>query len=612
MTAVRACVCVLVLGLGLSCGRVMAQLPDSLRLAYDYEAIGQYDRAAQVFGALYARNPQNIAAYQGLRRNLLRLGRLDELAAVIKRRLASGDLQAQVDWAELLYRRGQEREALREWQRILQEHPRNLNVYEMVAASLSENRLLDEAIAVYRQAREETGRPALFALQMADLYASRLNFREATRENLLFLRENPQQWSVVQARVGSYATSPQGAAEVAEVLTQELSSSPHQLPLRRILASLWLRTRQWARAFENYVEVDRLAADVERNRGTLGAELFGFAETARQERAYEFAEKAYALLLARYPGSPLALRAEFQRAVLLKEMGQYQAAIDGFTAVADRYPRSREACPALLEAASVYFHFLRDAARCQQLLGRLMGECPGGGDQGRALLLLGDCKLAAGDIAGAREAYGQAARSKDAAREEVGHTALFKIGELVFLTGRVDSAAAILTQVSSASGPSPTRVTNDALELLLLIKENADDGQALQDFAGALLLERQWQPEQALRRLEQLVRKQPPPAIADEAWMQIARIKSEQGRYQEALQAYDQVYKGLPESRFRDLALKRKAELLEAQLADDAAAAKAYEELLVTFPTSVYVEEVRKRLRVVDARMEANKRKGER
>ncbi|MCR4440175.1 MAG: tetratricopeptide repeat protein [bacterium] len=610
MTALRAWT--LVLLLGLCCGQAMAQLPDSLRLAYDYEAIGQYDRAAQVFGALYAKNPQNIAAYQGLRRNLLRMGRLDELAVVIKRRLALGDLQAQVDWAELLYRRGQEREALGEWHRILKEHPRNLNVYEMVAASLSENRLLDEAIAVYRQAREETGRPTLFALQMADLYASRLNFREATRENLLFLRENPQQWSVVQARVGSYATSAQGAAEVAEVLTQELSSSTHQLPLRRILASLWLRTRQWARAFENFVEADRLAADAERNRGTVGTELFGFAETARQEGAYEFAEKAYALLLARYPGSPLALRAEFQRAVLLKEMGQYQAAIDGFTAVADHYRRSREACAALLEAASVYFNFLRDAARCQQVLGRLMGECPSGSEQGRALLLLGDCKLAAGDVAGAREAYRQAARSKDAAREEIAHTALFRIGELAFLTGQLDSAATILSRVASASGPLPERVTNDALELLLLLKENADDNDALRAFAEALLWRRQWQPDQALRRLEQLVRMQPPPAIADEAWMEIASIQTEQGGYQEAIQAYDQVYKGFLESRFRDLALKGKAELLEAQLANDAGAAKAYEEFLATFPTSVYVEEVRKRLRAVDARMEANKRKGER
>lgn len=607
MRGTRACIVALVVILGWL--GAVAQLPDSLRLAYDYEALGQYERAAQVFGVLYAKNPHNVAAYQGVRRNLLRLGRLDELAAVIKGRLSAGDLQAQVDWAELLYRSGQEKEALREWNRVLQEHPRNINAYELVAVSLTENRLLDEAIGVYRQARDQMGRPSLFALQLADLYAARLNFREATRENLLFLRENPQQWGVVQSRVGSYATDAQGVADAAEVITQELATSPHQLQLRRVLASLWVRSRRWPLAFEDFVEIDRLVAETERTRGALGAELFGFAETARQEGAYDIAEQAYALLLARYPGSPLALRAEFQRAVLLKETGRYQAAIDGFIAVGDRYRRSREGCAALLEAASIYLSFMRDPANCQLLLRRLLEECRAGNEQSNALLLLGDARVAAGDIPGAWEAYRQASLLRASAADETAQVAQFKMGELAFLTGDVDSATAILSRVASQGSG---RVVNDALELLLLLNENCDDGAALKTFAQACMLRRQWQKQRALQLLEGLVQQQPAPAIADEAWMEIASIHTEEGTYEKALRAYDRVYRGLLDSRLRELALKRKAELLEQHLADEAGAARAYEELLVTFPASVYVEQVRKRLRALDGKLEARKPKGDR
>ncbi len=607
MRGTRACVVFLMMALGWLCAA--AQLPDSLRLAYDYEAVGQYERAAQVFGALYARNPQNVAAYQGVRRNLLRLGRLDELAAVIKRRLSSGDLQAQVDWAELLYRKGQEKEALREWNKVLQDHPRNLNAYELVAVSLTENRLLDEAIAVYRQARERMGRPSLFALQLADLYAARLNFREATRENLLFLRENPQQWGVVQSRVGSYATDAQGVAEAAEVITQELATSPHQLQLRRVLASLWVRSRRWPLAFENFVEIDRLVAETERNRGALGAELFGFAETARQEGAHDIAEKAYALILAGSPPRPLPRRAECHRRVLLKETERYQAAIDGFLAVRDRYPRSREGCAALLEAASIYLSFLRDPANCQLLVRRLLEECRPGNEQSNALVLLGDARVAGGDIPGAWEAYRQASRVIGSADNEAAQVAQFKMGELAFLTGDVDSATVLLSRVA-AQGSG--RVVNDALELLLLINENRDDGAGLQTFAQARLLRRQWQQQRALQLLEGLVELEPAPAIADEAWMEIASIHTEGEMYDKALKAYDRVYKGFLDSRLRELALKSKAELLETHLADEAGAAKAYEELLVTFPASVYVEQVRKRLRALDGKLEAKKPKGDR
>lgn len=584
-----------------------SQLPDSLRLAYDYEAIGQFERAAQVFASMYARSPQHIVLYQGLRRNLIRIGKLDELEAVIKRRMTTGDLQAQVDWADLLYRKGQEREAFAQWHRLLQTNPRNLNVYEMVATSLRENGLLEEAVAVYQQARKEMGRPTLFALQLADLYAARLNFREATRENLLFLQDNPQQWSVVQARVGSYL-SPESAGEIAGAIERELTTSPYKLALRRILGSLYVASRQWTLAFQNYAEIDRLVAEAERNRGTLGGELFGFAETARQEGAYEAAEQGYSLILTRYPGTPLALRAEFQRAILFKEQGRYHEAIGGFLSLAERFRRSREGCAALLEVGAIYLNVFHDPKGCVQTVNRVLSECGSGSDQARALLLMGDAKVAAGDLAGADEAYRHAQARGDAATE----AALFKIGELSFLSGKLDSAVAVLGRLCSSprgSGDAPGKMVNDALELLLLINEHGDHPDELAVLAQATLLQRQWQTHRALEVLKELVNRQPPPAIADQALLQMASVYVAEGRYQEAAQVYQRLYESFPESRLRELALKRKGELLESHLADAQSAAKVYEELLVKFPSSVYLEEVRKRLRALDAQRRATRDK---
>ena len=80
----------------------------------------------------------------------------------------------------------------------------------------------------------------------------------------------------------------------------------------------------------------------------------------------------------------------------------------------------------------------------------------------------------------------------------------------------------------------------------------------------------------------------------------IGDIESESSRPEEALDAFNRLLDDFPESYLSDLALKKKAEVYENLLHNPREAQLLYEQLLTTFPKSIYVEEVRRKIRVLE------------
>jgi tetratricopeptide (TPR) repeat protein len=127
-----------------------------LRLAQDFERMGQYDRAAEIYATLFNADPRNGGYYAGLKRALQQLRRYDELVGVINRRLQMvDDVGTRVDLADVEFRRGQTAAAHAAWQELLQ----NIRMPERMARRqrADENRAYDEASQIYLQGREKLG-----------------------------------------------------------------------------------------------------------------------------------------------------------------------------------------------------------------------------------------------------------------------------------------------------------------------------------------------------------------------------------------------------------------------------------------------------------------------
>ena len=81
--------------------------------------------------------------------------------------------------------------------------------------------------------------------------------------------------------------------------------------------------------------------------------------------------------------------------------------------------------------------------------------------------------------------------------------------------------------------------------------------------------------------------------------MRIGKLQLLLNHPEDALSVYGKVVHDMPTSILRDHAQMQIGEIYERTLKDKQKAVEAYEQLLANFPTSLFVEEARKRIRIL-------------
>jgi tetratricopeptide (TPR) repeat protein len=211
-----------------------------------------------------------------------------------------------------------------------------------------------------------------------------------------------------------------------------------------------------------------------------------------------------------------------------------------------------------------------------------------------ATLSMAEVQTARNDLGKAREEYIRLVKgSPDQYRDRI----LFCIAELDYFEGQFDSATVLLQRISSNAAND---LTNDALQLLYFIQENKGAGQAaLTEFAAADLLVRQRKYSEALARFQSVALHYPGTSLVDDATMRSGEMNLLLGRVEDALVVFRKVAIDMPTSILRDQAQMRIGEVYENRLKNKQKAIEAYEEILANFPTSLFVEEARKRIRLL-------------
>jgi len=578
-----------------------------MRVAQDYERLGEFERALQIFQSLYAKDPDNPALYQGLKRNLLQLKRYAELKAIIEKSVQRRpNSLLQVDLGTVLLRLGQEKEALALWHQLLQSAPNDQNLYRTVANAMIENRLYEEASAVYKSARRGSGDESLFALDLANLYTALGKYKDATEEYLNFVGRNPQQWSYVEARLASYAEDSTAVDQMVTALEERIQRNPRNALWHRLLAGVYLRTRNYPSAFEEYKILELLPGlGVEpRDSAVEGAELFSFAEQALEEGAHPHAEEAYRHLITKYPNSPYAIRAQLGLARSYERQGAHSKALAAYDELMTRYPKSPWAPEALFQIGEIRFNALFDLDGARAAYGAVMERFPSSPRRFDAMLRIGDALIAQGRTEKAEEWYQKPLEDPALRDQNIKDEASYRLAELYFLMGDFAKALEPLHQIlkgpSAASGLE-SKLANDALELAMFIEENRGQyEEPLRHYAQCLQWEKQRQLEKAVSGLQRLIEEHRDAPLVDDALLKLGELETQLGRYQQAIAVYQKLIQDYPESIHRDGAQKRIGEVYEIGLKDSKKAVEAYELVLVNYPQSLSVEEVRKRIRSLE------------
>ncbi|MFQ5649471.1 MAG: tetratricopeptide repeat protein [bacterium] len=576
-----------------------------IRLAQDYERRGNYVAALQVYRNLYEQVPRNQLYYEGVKRNMIRLKRFDELVEIIQAQIArTNGVRFYADLGNVYYKQGQHERAAGVWQEALTRYADQKPGYSYIANAMIRNRMYDEAIEVYQKGRQHFNQESLFVFELANIYVLRLKYKEATVEYLKHLERNPNQFAYVESRIVKYTKDPENARLVAEILASHLPRHKHKYLVRKLLADLYLRIEAFSRAMEQFKMLESMEPPTVPRKNSSGKELYFFAEKALNANQLQFAEQAFNLILSKYARSPFRVRALYGIAMAKQKQGLSAQALEKLEELVQLDRRSPWAQNAMFQMGEIYFVDLFELDKALEAYHAVIQKYPTGNKARQAYFRIGDCYAAKGTFDLARVWY-QRAASLTRAGSPLRDQADYKIAYLYFVMGEYDKALESLNKVTEKLGQPDTEqdFVNDALELIFLIEENRGAAEAaLQAYGEAQKLKLQRNYAEAITSLKHVLATYPSAGVVDETLMELAELEHQRENYVAAIDYFALLLQEHSESVYNALAQKRIAEIYEGRLGDLQKAYEAYEKVLIEYPNSLYVEEVRMRLRTLHER----------
>lgn len=573
--------------------------------ARQLEQQGKYKEAAMLYMSLYHASPQNLTYYTGVRRNLLQLKDYDTLAKFIETcKLEQTLLRFEVDDADILFKSGKDKEAIRKWKNLIEGHKIDQNAYNLVATAMIENALFDEAIAIYQKGRLALNDPGLFIFELARLYAYRQEFKKATSEYVQYLLQYLDQIDFIDARLSEIDTQEGAIAEIIEELTGSIATYPGiKSQIHYLLAGLYLRSRDYPTALDHFKMIEGPIKTKSQD-AKQGKYLFDFANTAIRDGVYDIGRRAFSLVIENYPNSPYLLRARLGIAQSFETEGRFEEAVQTYKDLQMSFPKAPQSSEALYRIGNIFYSRFYDYDKAIDTFNFMIEKYPGSLYRHKAMFRLGDSWLARGDVNKAMAWYQKPLTENQQINLTTIDEAYYSLGRTRYFQGDFDVALENLNKVGNTTGksnmPSQGILLNDALALVILITENKNDTEVLKRFATAELYTFQRKFPDALTIFHALVKEKPNSGVSDHALLAIGDLYRLTGDFNAALTAYSRITGDYPDSYLRDLSQQRIGEVMEKDIGDIVKAIKAYEKLLVDYPKSLLLEETRKRIRALE------------
>lgn len=589
-----------------SIGQNQISLPEKqqqLRIAQEYENLGDFAQALGIYEQIYQNNPDDPLAFDGIKRIFSNQKRFAELIILIEKQLQRRyDLTLESELGTAFYKSGKEKEANKQWSQILEKNKHNLDAYHYVAQEMIENRLYDEAIAIYQEGRKKNNRPELFTLELANLFAARLDYANAANEYLNYLKINQRQYPYIESSLNRLIENePDIVQNLIELVKKKTTEAPGDINLRKLLVNFYLNKRDYENGFAEMTLLDQLES-ASKNNPQMGQSLFEFGTDLLQAGAYIYAERAFNLLIQKYPVSPMADLAQLGLARTFQLQNNHDQALITYQELIARSKNANQTQEALFEIAEVKLNKQFDPPGARSAYQQILKNSKAGDRYYRATFGIGDSFFAEGRLNDAREWYSKPLKQGQLPFKERMHAnyklALIDIVEEKFNVAQ-DKLNEIITQASSQQQQDELILVNDALDWSLLLESHASDA-ALKVFVRKILLQKQNKILDAINLLDGISQKYPESALLDRVMFNLGELYSLSRDFLNSIKSYQRVVTEFPKSNYCDLAKLKIGEIYELGLGNHPQAIKEYEEFLVQYPRSIYLEDVRRKIRSLE------------
>jgi tetratricopeptide (TPR) repeat protein len=561
------------------------------KLIYARKMISRQDfqSAADLLEPLYEADPENAQV-----QNLLRVC-YDQLHQYAKselliRRALEREPEAIGHWlslAEVLAKLGKAEECREAYERCaeLAEGVEDPTHVLLVIRSLTRSGMGETALQQIDRARRDYDDPLLFALERGGVLEKQRRYSEAADEYLpLLFQDTTAEATRAESRLLAMLGFEESAGEVEQRLRQ-LADSSNSLRTMRLMADHYLKAGRFDDAFAYTLRRDSLE-------GRTGYPLMDFVRRCAERKSWPLVVRMAEIILAQHPGSRFEVEASLLNAQGLAEMGRADEAIAVYTALGQSTERDQVRADALYGIGAVHLGYLGGVDSALHYFDSVASYHPRGQSYLLARRAIPRCLVRMGNLAAARSSLSDL-QGLDLP-EEMSEEIEFLAALVDFFDGRYDSAETGLRKLT-VTHPRGFYV-NDALTLLVAIGETGDDRPLLDNFAAARYLTFRGLADSAMARLYGVADSESG-LLGDLALYQLIGMELDRADTVAALAAVERLSEEHPESYYRPLGLKTRADLLAVTESGWEAARELYRQLLEEFPEYPFVREIREKLR---------------
>jgi tetratricopeptide (TPR) repeat protein len=572
---------------------------DDLRLAGQYSMNGEMQKAADIYQKLYKQS--NETYYPLYFNSLIGLKKFDEAESITKKMLK---LHPQIPQYTIalgrIYREtGNQEKADGIYDNLLKTMPADQNAINDIASQFYQAENIDYAIKAFVQGRKVLHNDQLFVNELISLYRFKHDKVNVVNEYLNLLQVNPEY--IMQAK-SVIASQFDGAADynmLKTALLKLIQQYPQQTIFADMLTWQYLQQKQFNMAMNQALALNRRQNDG-------GSSIMELCQTLVSNQAYDEAIRGYEYIISKGKDNDLYIGAKIElinTKSLKITSGKYEQAdlLDlekDYIALLNEFGRNQGTAFAMQKLAKLQAFKLHKFADAQKLLEETVavpGLRPG---------LLADCKLDLGDIYllnnkpwDASLTYMQV--QSDHSGTPIGQEANYRNAKLAYYTGDFAYAKGQLDVLKAATSQL---IANDALNLSLLISDHTafdSTGNALKMYARADLAIFKEDPDKAVITLDSIDKVYPKNDLVNDILMAKARIYIQKNEYQMAIVPLKKIAEDGKTDLWADDAVFMLGDIYENHLDDKATAQTWYQKIITDYPSSLWINDARKRFRIL-------------
>ncbi len=575
-----------------------------LKLADQFYESDEIEKALSLYEEVYEKTSFS-ATYERLLSIYVEQKEFKSAENLVKKRIKTKDNNylLYVDLGLVYREEGNEKKANQSFDDALKEVRPAQNYYITLANDFAAINEYDYAIAVYERAQRTTGRDLQYNFQLANLYGRKGETAAMINEYMDIIGKNENYVQSIQ-NVLQTILHPDPNGEVKEILRTNLLSRIQKQPEKTVFSELliwqYIQEKNFNGAFIQAKAIDRRLDE-------NGTRIYTLGRLALSNEEYDVAINCYQYIIDKgrnnlyYNGARINLVDAIKEKITHTEnytKAELEEVNTSYRSSLKELGKNRGTVGLMNSYAHFLAFYLDSLDAAVKLLNEAI-EMPGGTrpEVAEAKIELGDVLLIQGEVWEASLLYSQV--EKEFKYDEIGERAKFKNAKISYYAGDFLWSQA---QLNALKGSTSKLISNDAIELSLLITDNIgldSIADPLEMYARAELLLFQNKAESAKQTLDSIPQFFPASSLNDELLYLRFQIEEKQGNYKAAAQQLRNLISTYATDILADDGHFYLAKLLEEKLNQPEEAMELYKLILTNYSNSIHVVEARKRYRLL-------------